>query len=275
MAKRSPKSSSKSDSSSLLTENASVEAAWRDALAFQDIGKNERTKSRKRLAQAQVARARAENEAITATRDYCGRVRAEADEKLLTADRALARAQRIKTDAAAWAASSEEEIQFRLVDASRKRSHARSYAEKVESAARGAADALMTQTREGAAELASRMRHDAAEDIRKILSNIEVTRAAAEDELATQQLLTETARIRAFSVGLNVEDARGEILTLVAAPKKQGKTAKRAVSAKKPAKRTVSAKKKPVKLAASARKRPVKITAASSNARSKSARKAA
>ena len=65
MAKRSPKSSSKSDSSSLLTENASVEVAWRDALA-----------------QTQVAKARAENEAITATRYYCGLVRAEADEKL-------------------------------------------------------------------------------------------------------------------------------------------------------------------------------------------------
>ena len=133
----------------------------------------------------------------------------------------------------------------------------------------------MTQTREGTAELASRMRHDAAEDIRKILSNIEVTRAAAKDELAAQQLLTETARIRAFSVGLNAEDARGEFLTLVVAPKKQGKTAKRAASANKPAKRTVSAKKKPVKLAVPARKRPVKITAAASKVRSKSVRKAA
>ena len=170
MAKRSPKSSPKSELSSFFSDNASAEIAWRDALAVHEFGKDERSKSRKRLAQAQAARSRAENEAITATKDYCDKIRAQADEKLVEADRALAKAQRIKADAAATVASSEEEIQFRLDDASRKRSTARSFAEKIESSARKAADALMNQTRQGAEELASRMRHDATEDIRKILS---------------------------------------------------------------------------------------------------------
>ena len=41
----------------------------------------------------------------------------------------------------------------------------------------------MDQTRSGVEELAIRMRTDSAEDIRKILDDIEVARASAEDEL--------------------------------------------------------------------------------------------
>jgi len=44
----------------------------------------------------------------------------------------------------------------------------------------------MTQTRAGADEMASRMRRETSEDIRKTLTDVEVARASAEDELETQ-----------------------------------------------------------------------------------------
>jgi hypothetical protein len=101
----------------------------------------------------------------------------------------------------------------------------------------------MNQTRSGAEELASRMRTDTAEDIRKILGEMEMARAAAEDELEAQRLLTETARVRSFTVGLNVEDARAETAQTSSA-RRAKKPLKRATSAKK---RTAKAKAKAVK----------------------------
>ena len=233
MAKRSRTSSSIPSSKLISTGDSSADIAWREALAIRDLGTNTRGKSQKRLAQAQAERAQAESEAITATKNYCVDARAEADDNLQRAELTLSKAERIRSDAQEWAASMEVEIQSRLDDATSKRASARAYAEQLEATTRGASDALMDQTRSGAEELATRMRTDTAEDIRKILAEIESARAAAEDELEAQRLLTETARVRAFTVGLNVEDSEAERAQTTSAPK-----------AKKPVKRTTSAKKR-------------------------------
>ena len=88
---------------------------------------------------------------------------------------------------------------------------AETYSEEIQNNARAATDALMTQTRADADEMASRMRRETSEDIRKILTDVEVARASAEDELETQRILTETARVRAFSHGLAAENAAEEL----------------------------------------------------------------
>lgn len=117
MAKRSRTSSPISNLEQFPTTDASVEAAWREALAYRDLGSSERAKSQKRLAQAQAVRAQAEAEAITSTKNYCVDTRAQADDKLAQADLTLSKAERIRADALEWQASMEEEIQFRLDDA--------------------------------------------------------------------------------------------------------------------------------------------------------------
>jgi hypothetical protein len=238
MAKRSRTSSSISNFSTYPTENASVESAWREALAFRDEGSSTRVKSQKRLAQAQAVRAQAEAEVITSTKNYCVNARAEADETLQQAELTLHKAERIRADAMEWAADLEVEINFRLDDASRKRASAREYADKLEETARSASDALMDQTRAGAEELANRMRSQSAEDIRKILTDIEVARAAAEDELEAQRLLTETARVRAFSAGLTGEVSQEAPVEFTAAPKR-----KKSAPAKRRASKSTSARK--------------------------------
>jgi len=230
MAPRSRTSSPISNFDQYPTDNASVESAWREALAFRDLGNTARVKSQKRLAQAQVVRAEAESEAITSTKNYCFNARAEADDSLQRAEQTLAKAERIRSDAAEWAASMEEEIQFRFDDAAHKRQDARKYVEKLEETSRSASDTLMDQTRTGAEELANRMRSDSAEDIRKILTDIEIARASAEDELEAQRLLTETARIRAFSTGLNAQsspEATEAPVEFTAVPRKKSTPAKK------------------------------------------------
>nr|MBC8453354.1 hypothetical protein [Chloroflexota bacterium] len=93
----------------------------------------------------------------------------------------------------------------------------------------------------GAEELANRMRSESAEDIRKILTDIEVARASAEDELETQRLLTDTARIRAFSAGLDVEISQEAPVAFTPAPAK--KPAAKKATARKRSSRSTSARK--------------------------------
>ena len=131
--------------------------------------------------------------------------------KLQEAEDTLVEAERVKTNADGYVARTQVNIDTELANSVKIREDAETYAEEIQSGARTAAEALMTQTRAGADEMASRMRRETSEDIRKILTDVEVARASAEDELETQRILTETARVRAFSHGLSAENAEDEL----------------------------------------------------------------
>ena len=211
MAQRSKKSSLLASLSSLPTDNASAEAAWRQALLLRELSRDERVVARKRRAEAEAAKESAENEAITATKQLCAELQAQSRMKLQEAEDTLADAHRLKSNAEAHSARAQADIDTELATAKKVRQDAETYSEEVQGSARVAAEALMTQTRAGADEMASRMRIETAEDIRKILTDVEIARASAEDELETQRILTETARVRAFSHGLAAENAADEL----------------------------------------------------------------
>ena len=241
MAQRSNKSSLLASLSSLPTDNASAEAAWRQALLLRELSRDERVVARKRRAEAEAAKEAAENEAITATKQLCSDLQAESRVKLQESEDTRIEAERVKSDADAYAIRVQADIDTELANATKLREDADDYAEDVQNSARVAAEALMTQTRAGADEMASRMRLETAEDIRKILTDVEIARASAEDELETQRILTETARVRAFSHGLAAENASDEMARTnapVAAPAK----AKRASVRKSAARKTTARK---------------------------------
>jgi hypothetical protein len=211
MAQRSKKSSLLASLSSLPTDNASAEAAWRQALLLRELSRDERVTARKRRAEAEAAKEYAENEAITATKQLCSELQAQARMKLQEAEDTLGEAERVKENADSYAARVQVDIDTEHSSATKIRADAETYSEEIQNGARAAAEALMTQTRAGADEMASRMRRETSEDIRKILTDVEVARASAEDELETQRILTETARVRAFSHGLAAENAEDEL----------------------------------------------------------------
>ena len=211
MAQRSNKSSLLASLSSLPTDNASAEAAWRQALLLRELSRDERVTARKRRAEAEAAKEFAENEAITATKQLCSELQAQSRMKFQEAEDTLTEAQRVKSNADSYAERVHANIDTEHANAKKIREDAEVYSEEVQGSARVAAEALMTQTRAGADEMASRMRLSTAEDIRKILTDVEVARASAEDELETQRILTETARVRAFSHGLAAEGAADEL----------------------------------------------------------------
>lgn len=211
MAQRSKKSSLLASLSSLPTDNASAEAAWRQALLLRELSRDERVTARKRRAEAEAAKEYAENEAITATKQLCSELQTQSRMKLQEAEDTLGEAERVRGDADAYVIRVQTNIDAEFANAQKIRGDAEAYSEEVQGSARVAAEALMEQTRAGADEMASRMRRETAEDIRKILTDVEVARASAEDELETQRILTETARVRAFSHGLAAENAAEEL----------------------------------------------------------------
>ena len=275
MAQQKSKASILSSLSSFPTDNASAEAAWRQALLLRELSRDERVVARKRRTEAEAARAQAEHEAITATKQLCSELQAQARMKLQQAEDELAEASRIKADAESDSKRMMTEARAELDHAIQTRQEAEAYAEEVGANARSAADALMEQTRSGAEEMASRMRRETAEDIRKILTEIEVARAAAEDELETQRILSETARVRAFSQGLAAEAAPAEMAKTnapVAEPKKRKArrvSVKKATVKKAPAKKTPA--RKPVAKKPARAKKPTPVKAVAKKAVAKKA----
>lgn len=255
------KASSASALSAFPSDNASAEAAWRQALLLRELSRDERVVAKKRRAEAESARAQAEHEAITATKQLCAELQTQARLKLQEAEDTLAQSESIKADAETKSARLLNEAAKDLTVARAAREEAEQYAEEVQANARAAADALLNQTRTGAEELASRMRRETAEDIRKILSEIEMARAAAEDELETQRILTETARVRAFSHGLNMEAAPEEMARTNEKPVEFTPAPARA-AAPQPAAAPVRKKARPAaRKSAKARKAPAKSAA--------------
>ena len=243
MAQRSKKSSLLASLSSLPTDNASAEAAWRQALLLRELSRDERVVARKRRAEAEAAKEYAENEAITATKQLCSELQAQSRMKLQEAEDTLTDAGRVKSNADSYGERVQTNIDTEHANAKKIREDAEVYSEEVQGSARVAAEALMTQTRAGADEMASRLRLSTAEDIRKILTDVEVARASAEDELETQRILTETARVRAFSHGLAAEGAADE-LAKVNTPEARPETPKKATAQKSAAKKTTARKAK-------------------------------
>jgi hypothetical protein len=184
---------------SFPSDSPSTESVWRQALLLRELAKDDRTASKERRAEAIAARAQAEQDAITATRQMCAELQAQARLKLQQSEDALAHAQRVKSESESKALRLTEDAQSKLEHAEAVKREADSYAEEIRGSTRAAADALLAQARAGSQEIANRMRQETAEEIRRVLADIEVARSAASDELETQRILSDTARIRAFS----------------------------------------------------------------------------
>ena len=97
MAQRSKKHSLLASLSSLPTDNASAEAAWRQALLLRELSRDDRVTARKRRAEVEAPKENAENEAISATNRMCAELQAQARMKLQEAEDRIDVLERAKT----------------------------------------------------------------------------------------------------------------------------------------------------------------------------------
>ena len=147
MAQRSKKDSLLASLSSLPTDNASAEAAWRQALLLRELSRDERVTARKRRAEAEAAKEYAENEAITATKQLCAELQAQARMKLQEAEDTLTEAERVKSNADSYAARVQVNIDTELANAVKIREDAETHAEEIQNNARVAAEAVQSMTK--------------------------------------------------------------------------------------------------------------------------------
>ncbi len=215
-------------SSGMGFEKDAVQSLWREAMVLRDLARDGATESRERRAEAEAARKAAEQEALKATEEFCRNLRARAEADLERASSTLAKAEQLKKEIEAdleerastaradiQARQDEVEAEFALAvttseeadeyDRSRRKeadtivSDALASAEQTAQEARDHADSLIAAAHVDAEEIREEMRQQTAGEIRTLVADVEATHSAVLEELETQRILTEAARIKATS----------------------------------------------------------------------------
>ncbi|MCH8222470.1 MAG: hypothetical protein IH868_03570 [Chloroflexi bacterium] len=210
------------------TDKQSVQSLWREAMVLRDLARDGITESRERRAQAEAARKAAEQEALKATEEFCQGLRAQAEADLEKASNTLADTDRLKkefeTDLQKRGRQAEADIQSRQdkVDAELARAaiirkeaddhelarrkeadkiiaEALDLAEQSADEAREHAGSLIAGAQLDADDIRDEMRAQTAGEIRSLVADVEAARSAVLEELETQRILTEAARIKATS----------------------------------------------------------------------------
>ena len=215
-------------SSGIGFEKESVQSLWREAMVMRELARDGVTESRERRAEAETARKTAEQEALKATEKFCRNLRTEAETDLEKASGILADAEQLKKEVEAdleerastaqtdiQARQDEVEAEFTLAvttgeeadEYARSRrkeadaivSDSLASAEQTSQEARDHADSLIAAAHVDAEEIREEMRRQAAGEIRSLVADVESAQSAILEELETQRILTEAARIKANS----------------------------------------------------------------------------
>jgi hypothetical protein len=215
-------------------------------MMMRQFSSGEVDEARKRRSEAEADRRAAEQEALQATHDLCDELRSQAQDELRKAQESLTQAERIRDDMAAESVRLKDNAKAEPEKAEMIRSEADALAESIENAARERADGINLEAqdflaeseavkraseKDGERELASaqeeaesivsaaradaksirdELREAVAQDIRELMTDLDNAREAAQEELETQRLLTDTAKIRALSPSLNARSQESE-----------------------------------------------------------------
>jgi len=179
-----PDSSAAPDLASSPHQEQPADEVWKQAATLREVLRDEETRTHRRRSEAEAARRAAEEQVLDATRQVCEQIRGRAEQELLAAEEARAEAERVL-------AASTAQAQQLKAEADAKLRRAQEAQEQVETA--------IIEAKREANDIRDRMRRQAADEIREMLTDIEALRSAARQELETQRIVTETARIRAVS----------------------------------------------------------------------------
>lgn len=179
-----PDPSDREAAPSTSTRSLGADDVWKQASMLREVLRDEETRTQRRRSEAEAARRAAEEQVLEATRQVCEQIRSRAQQELQAAEEIRAEAERALAAARAQAQQMTSEANAKL-------RRAQEAHEQVESA--------IIEAQREANDIRDRMRRQASEEIREMLADIEALRTAAQQELETQRIITETARIRAVS----------------------------------------------------------------------------
>lgn len=165
-----------------------VDTLWRQLLVYKSFADNDLSDARARRAQAETAREQAQMEAIRTTQLQCARMRTEVEAELQQASDIKSNAAKLYQEAEAESDRAQE------VKAQAEEQRAKIIAEaqrKAQGIIDGAHDIAKRETTE--------LRRTALKEVKSILGRAENMRAAADEELETQRILTNISKIKTTS----------------------------------------------------------------------------
>jgi len=175
---------------------------WEEAVAFDLTVETQLSKAQASRGQAEIERQRVAGEILEATREVCHEIAADARQ-------ALESARRMEIDAV----RKHLEAESALKQAESAKADAASHAEMVIDRARQDAAQIMERTRVNAEKEAEEISQRTTLQSRKILVQVETMKPAAQEEMETQRIYTQVARLKAESLE-SLSEVRGWIWEL-------------------------------------------------------------
>ena len=164
---------------------------WEQAVAFDMTVETHLAKAKASRTQAEIERQRVAKEILEATKEIC---------KTIIADgkRSLAKARHMESESEGKLLESQKEWERSQAF----KAEAETFSEMVMAEARLRAEDLLHQSRATAEQESMEIKQQATMEAQRMLAQAEAIRGAAKEELETQRIYTDTARLRAESHGI-------------------------------------------------------------------------
>ena len=182
---------------SLPADNSTekIDALWQQIIAFK-FAEGDVAQSRSRRVQAEASREKAEQEAAEATRRLCEGLKVNADKMLGDAEALKIEATQIL-----------EEAKAEFARAQKATRNAEAEQDRIIAEAKQKAQEIMDQTRMTAQQEGTDLRRQALKEIKAVLSRIDAIRMATDEELETQRIFTNIAKLKATTLPTMAEVA--------------------------------------------------------------------
>ena len=175
-----------------------VDALWRQLLVYKTFADNDVSGARARRVEAEATREQAQVEAIRSTQLMCARMKSEAELELQEASKVREKAHIALEDAHAEIEKSKEA----KVQAEKER-------QKIIAEAQKKAQEIIDASQEIAQRETTQLRRQALTEVKAIMSRVQDMREAADEELETQKILSNIAKLKATSRWVMTEPEAG------------------------------------------------------------------
>ena len=176
-------------------EEEKIDSLWRQMMVYKAL-EHDLTESRARRAEAESVREQAEQISYSRVQMVCDRMKAEAD-----VDRQEAK------DAWEEANNAKLKAEEQLIKTKATKEQAQKDHEKILEDAKRDAQEILEQSRSEAQHEVTELRRQALKEIKTVLARVENMREATNEELETQRILTNVAKIKATALWFDEDEA--------------------------------------------------------------------
>ena len=166
----------------------SVDALWRQLLVYKTFSDNDVSEARARRVEAEATREQVQVDTIRSTQLMCARMKSEAELELQEASKTREKAHIALEDAHAEVEKSKEA-----------KAKAEQERQKIIAEAQKKAQEIIDASQEIAQRETTKLRRQALAEVKAIMGRVQDMRNAADEELETQKILSNIAKLKATS----------------------------------------------------------------------------